>query len=64
MQKKPLSMTVIRNDVSSIDAVISYSNAANRSEFIKDFVLENYGAASPLVLSMTKIAFKEAMELH
>lgn len=63
MQKKPLSMTVLRQDVDTA-AVIAFSNSSNRSAFIQDFVKENYGAASPLVLNMAKVAFKEALELN
>lgn len=56
-------MTVLRQDVDTA-AVIAFSNSSNRSAFIQDFVKENYGAASPLVLNMAKVAFKEALELN
>lgn len=63
MQNKPLSMTLIRQDV-DVAAVIEYSNASNRAAFVKDFVQERYGAASPLVVTMAKIAFREAVDMH
>jgi hypothetical protein len=64
MQTKPLSMTLIRSDVAEVDSVIQYSNAKNKTAFVQEFVADRYGAASPLVVSMAKIAFREALEMN
>jgi hypothetical protein len=63
MQTKPLSMTLVRSDVDSF-AVIGYSNAKNKTEFVRDFARDNYGADSPIAIAMVKVAFREALELN
>ena len=41
-----LTMTRILSDVDTV-AMMGYNEAANRSEFVREFCRENYGAANP-----------------
>ena len=56
-----LTMTRIIEDVDTV-ALIGYSEAENRREFIRDYCRETYGNVAPQVHGAVARAFREVAE--
>lgn len=56
---KALTMTRVLGDVDTV-AMMGYSQAANRNEFIRDYCNDTYGYHHVLLHKLVGSAFKEA----
>ena len=55
---KVLTMTRILSDIDTV-AMMGYTDAPDRNEYVRDFCRENYNHAGPVVTSVVAKAFRE-----